>query len=509
MRGGFKPPFLVRVCHFGIPSIKGFEIINGGDGMPTRIVVLGAGPGGYVAAIRAAQLGADVTVIERDNVGGTCLNWGCIPSKIMKTTAEMLEHMNRASEFGIQSSVDIRLDMHRLAARKKQVIQVQRDGILKLLKHNGVNYLYGDAEVTAVGSLSVTLDNGESAHVSWDKLIIATGSRPRTFENFPYDGEKIISSNDALYLEDIPESMLILGGGVIGCEFASIFSALGCKVTLVEALSRLLPLPSVDGDCSKILQREMKKRKIKYYLEQTATAAERTDSGIRVTIYPFAPGNEKPAREIKPETIEAEKMLICIGRQPNTSGIGLEGLGVAMDQKGWILADESLETNVPGVYAIGDVLGPSKIMLAHVASTEGIIAAENAMGVSRKMDYGCVPGAIFTIPEVANVGLTESQATEQGFDVRSDTVLFRTLGKAQVIGEIAGQAKIVSTTGHGKIVGVHIIGPHAADLIAEGTLAVKMGTTVSELAETIHAHPTLSEIMLETSFRALDRGLHS
>ena len=477
--------------------------------MPTKITVLGAGPGGYVAAIRAAQLGAEVTVIEKDNLGGTCLNWGCIPSKIMKTTAEMLEHMNRASEFGIHSSGDIGLDMHRLAVRKKQVIQVQRDGILKLLKHNGVKYLSGEAKISGSKDVSVSVGDGETVHMVWDKLIIATGSRPQVIDEFPYDGEKILSSDDALYLKAIPDSMIILGGGVIGCEFASIFTALGCKVTLVEALSRLIPLPSVDADCSKILQREMKKRKIKYYLERTATLAEPTNRGIRVTLNPVTPDNEKPAREMKPETIETEKMLICIGRQPNTSGIGLKGLGIATDQKGWILADESQETNVSGVYAIGDALGPQKIMLAHVASTEGIIAAENAMGGNRQMEYGCVPGAIFTMPEVANVGMTEARAIEQGIAVRTDAVLFRTLGKAQVIGEIAGQAKIVSSPDSGKILGVHIIGPHAADLIAEGTLAIKMGATVSDLAETIHAHPTLSEIMLETSFSALGRGLHS
>ena len=477
--------------------------------MQTRIVVLGAGPGGYVAAIRAAQLGAEVTVIERDNVGGTCLNWGCIPSKIMKTAAEMLEHMNRASEYGIRSACDIHPDMQRLTERKKQVIQVQRDGILKLLKHNGVKYLTGKAKISGFNDVSVSVGDGETVHVAWDKLIIATGSRPHIIEDFPYDGDRILSSDDALYLEHIPDSMLILGGGVIGCEFASIFSSLGSKVTLVEALSRLLPLPSVDTDCSKILQREMKKRKIKYYLERTATSTERTDSGLRITLNPFSVGDAKPSQGLKSEIIETEKMLICIGRQPNTSGIGLEGLGIAMDQKGWILAGESLKTNVSGVYAIGDVLGPTKIMLAHVASTEGVIAAENAMGVDRKMDYGCVPGAIFTLPEVANVGVTESQALERGLNARSDTVLFRTLGKAQVIGEIAGQAKIVSSADNGKILGVHIIGPHAADLIAEGTLAIKMGATVSDLAETIHAHPTLSEIMLETSLSALDRGFHS
>jgi dihydrolipoamide dehydrogenase len=311
-----------------------------------------------------------------------------------------------------------------------------------------------------------------------------------------------------LDLLEIPESILIVGGGVIGCEFAFILQALGSKVTVVEALSRVLPLPSVDEGCSKVLQREMKKRKIKFMVNSTIEKVQDERDKCRVTIGSSLFVRELKERKPKPLIMEVEKMLVCIGRKPNTANSGIEKLGVKMDKKGWVITNERMETSVPNVYAIGDVLGPSKIMLAHVASAEGLIAAENAMEMDSKMNYNIVPGAIFTMPEVANVGLTESQAREQGYNIRADTVLFRNVAKAQVIGEIAGEAKIVSDAENGRILGVHIIGPHATDLIAEGTLAMKMGCTVKELAETIHAHPTLAEIMSETSFKALSRPLH-
>jgi dihydrolipoamide dehydrogenase len=325
---------------------------------------------------------------------------------------------------------------------------------------------------------------------------------------FPFDGKRILSSDHALSLEEVPGSIIIVGGGVIGCEFAFMLAALGSKVTVVEALTRMLPLPSVDEACSNILQREMKKRKIKFMVNRSVDSFEDDGKKLRVAIGP-SPFLENPSEKDKtPLTAEADKMLICIGRKPGTGAIGLEKIGVETDDKGWIATDKRMQTAVPNVYAIGDILGPDKIMLAHVASTEGQVAAENAMGESRKMDYQVAPGAIFTTPEVANVGLSETQAKEQGYQVRADSVLFRTLGKAQVIGEIAGEAKIVSEAGSGRILGVHIIGPHATDLIAEGALAMQIKGSVKDLAATIHAHPTLAEIMLEASFKSLDRSLH-
>lgn len=475
--------------------------------MRTKMAVLGAGPGGYIAAIRAAQLGAEVTVIEADNVGGTCLNHGCIPSKIMITTAEMLEKFHRAAEFGLTVEGGVRPDMQRLMARKNAVIKSQIKGILNIFKHHGIQLIKGSGYIKGPGMAAVK-QQGEDLEVPWDKLILATGTTPFEIPAFPFDGHKILSSDHALSLEKVPKSIMIVGGGVIGCEFAFILSALGAKVTVVEALSRMLPLPSVDEACSKVLQREMKKRKIKFIVNRTVDAFEDDGEKLRVTIGP-SPFLENPSeKDKKSMTAEVDQMLVCIGRKTNISDIGLETIGVKPDEKGWIVANERMETGVVGVYAIGDLLGPSKIMLAHVASTEAMVAAENAMGGSRTMDYTVVPGAIFTTPEVANVGLSEVQAREQGHNVRADSVLFRTLGKAQVIGEIAGEARIISDVDSGKILGVHIVGPHATDLIAEAALAMRMGGSVKNLAETIHAHPTLAEIMLEVSFKALDRSLH-
>jgi len=476
--------------------------------MAEKIVVIGAGPGGYVAAIRAAQLGAEVTVIEQDNVGGTCLNWGCVPSKIMKTTAEMLENFHRAWEFGLSLKGSIHPDMKALMDRKDKLIKNQAGGILKLFHHNKISYLKGRGYIQGPKRAAVQLDDGKTVEVPWDRLILAPGTQPLEIPSFPFNGKTIISSNEALNLLEIPESMLILGGGVIGCEFGFIFSSLGSKVTIVEALNRLLPLPSVDEDCSKVIQREMKKRKIGFMVDRTVETVEPDREGCRVTIGPSPFSKPVGKKAAEPLTIMVEKVLVCVGRRPNTTHLGLDRVGVLIDEKGWMRADERMKTSAADVYAIGDVLGPSRVMLAHVASVEGLMAAENATGENRTLNYDVVPGAIFTMPEVANVGFTEAQAWERGYKVRSDSVLFRTLAKSHVIGEIAGQAKIISDEGSGRILGVHIVGPHATDLIAEGTLALKVGCTVKELADTIHAHPTLPEVMLEASFKALGRALH-
>ncbi len=477
--------------------------------MATRIAVLGAGPGGYTAAVGAARMGAEVTVIERDDVGGTCLNWGCIPSKVMITTAELLDKIRKAESFGITLEGAARADMPALMERKRKVISDQRSGILKLLKQNRIRYIQGTGYIKGRGMLGVRTGNGDEEQVPWDKLILATGSSIFELPGLEFDGERVLSSNHALGLEEVPESVLIVGGGVIGCEFACMLSALGSKVTVVEALSRLLPLPSLDEDCSKILQREMKKRKINFILNRTVAGLEERDGRLSVEIGP-SPFLENPTeKDKKPFFEQVDKVLVCIGRTPNTSGIeGFGSLGVELDGQGWVSADHRMVTSNPDVYAIGDVLGPSRVMLAHVATAEGLVAAENAAGGDCTMDYQAVPNAVFTSPEVAGVGLTESQAGDQGREVQSSSVLFRALGKPQVMGEIAGQAKIISEIGTSRVLGVHIIGPHATDLIAEATLAVRMGATVSDLAETIHAHPTLPEIMFEASLKAAGRSLH-
>ena len=476
--------------------------------MGLKVVVIGSGPGGYIAAIRAAQLGAEVTIIEEDSVGGTCLNRGCIPSKVMIKTAGMLENFRRAEEFGIHSVGPVTPDLMKLMDRKEKVIKSQAVGIDKLLKKNKIRYLKGNGSIKEPGLITVKPEDVNIIEIPYDSLILSTGSSPVSLSSIPFDGKRIISSNEALNLREIPESILIVGGGVIGCEFAFVLAAFGSKVTVVEALSRMLPLPSVDEDCSKVLQREMKKRKIKFIVNKVVESYKDKDGKLSVTISPSPFSENTSDKEKEPIIEEVDKILVCIGRKPSTGNIGLENIRVNVDEKGWIIANEKMETNIDGVYAIGDVLGPSKVMLAHVASAEGLVAAENTMGESKEMDYTAVPGAIFTTPEVANVGLTEAQAKKINDNVRADSVLFRTLGKAQVAGEIAGMAKIVSDADTGRILGVHIVGSHATDLIAEGTLAIKSECSVKDLAETIHAHPTFSEVMQETSFKALDRSLH-
>lgn len=472
--------------------------------MKKKIAIVGAGPGGYAAALRAAQLGAAVTIIEDHQIGGTCLNYGCIPSKIMKHTADIMTHLRNADEIGVSVSGNVCVDLKKLQIRKKNIIDVQAKGMLNNLKHHKVEFVKGQAVFDASLNGAVKIRNGEVDTVRYDKLILSTGSKPFALPELPFDGENIISTNEAFGLKEIPRSLLIIGGGVIGCEFAFIFASLGSTVTLVEKLPRLLPIPSVDEDCSKILQREMKKRKINFFINSSAMDVREKDGKMLVTVVPMEGSGAKNKTKNRQETISVDKIMVCVGRMSSLSGMGVEKTGIAADDNSWVQVDEYMETRMPDVYAIGDMLGPSKIMLAHVASTEGIIAAENAMGKKRKMHYDVVPNAIFTMPEVASVGLTEHQATQKGIKAKSDAVLFRTIGKAHIISEISGQAKIVSNEANGRIIGVHIIGPHATDLIAEGTLAVKSGITVKEMAETIHAHPTLAEIMMEASLKSLE-----
>ncbi len=477
--------------------------------MKQKIAIIGAGPGGYVAAIRTAQMGAEVLLVERYNVGGTCLNYGCIPSKALKKTADLLNSLKKASEFGIDTVSEPICNMASLTKRKKSVISTQAKGIHALLKKHKVNFVVGHAHILNAKELEVKTEDGSTTIFSWDKLILATGSRPSVLPNIPVNRRTILSSDDLLDLEVVPESITIVGAGVIGCEFAFIWNSLGAKVTLVEALDRPLPLPSVDEDCSKLIAREMKKRIINLQVNRTIQEAKEIEGELDLTFGP-SPFKDNPSEKEKNITTEqTEKLVICVGRKPNIEELGLENIGVETDKGGWVVTDETLKTSVQNVYAIGDLLGPSKVMLAHVASTEGEIAVENCFGANKTMHYDRIPGAIFTSPEIGNIGLSEKEAREKFTNVRGDSVLFRTSGKAQIMGEIAGQAKIVSDSDTGEILGIHIGGPHATDILGEASLAINMGSTVKDLAATIHAHPTLAEILLEASFKALDMPLHS
>lgn len=476
--------------------------------MKNKIMVIGGGPGGYVAAVRAASLGGSVTLIEKENLGGTCLNWGCIPSKIMKNSADVFSKLSKANELGIEVSGEFSVNMTALMARKNKILESQRKGIAALLGKNKIDIEMGKAKVIAPGQVLVKKHDSDDIHLDYDKLIVAPGTVPLNVPDFPFDHKSILSSNDMLDLDTIPESMVIVGGGVIGCEFAFIFSVLGCKVTVVEAMSRVLPLPSVDADISKILQREMKKHKINVLCDTVVTSCEKKGSRlvINLNVSPFT-DNPKP-KKLKSNVIEAHKMSVCIGRSPLVSDLGIEDIGVETTAQGWIIANERLETSAPDVYAIGDALGPEKVMLAHVASHEGIIAAENAMGQSRTMDYNVIPSAIFTMPEIGTIGLSESEAIKKGLDIENFSMDFRTLGKAQAINEIAGMAKMIVEKETQKIVGVHMIGPHATDLISEATLAIQHGITSQQMGHTIHAHPTLAEILGELSLTASGMGIH-
>lgn len=477
--------------------------------MEKKIAIIGAGPGGYSAAVRAAQLGASVTLVEKESVGGTCLNWGCIPSKVMKTAADVLEHVQRAGEFGIAAAGNAKPDMPALMLRKNEVVRGQVQGLLRLFKQLGIRHVSGHGSIEGSGRLSVTLPEGGREEIPWDRLILATGSIPAQLKGLPFNGKTVLSSNHVLSLQTLPESVVIVGGGVIGCEFASILAGLGVRVTVVEAMDRLLPLPGVDEACARTLAREMKKRKIKVVLSAGVTGFQERNGRPMVMIGPSPfEGNAAREQTARVESIDAACVIACIGRRPDTEGLGLERLGLTPEPEGWIRVDDRMRTVIPDVYAVGDILGPQKLMLAHVAATEGRLAAENALGMDRRMRYDVVPSAVFTSPEIGVVGLTEREAKEAGFIVKTESVLFRTIGKAHVLGKIAGEAKLVLEEETGRILGAHLVGAGATDIVAEAALAIRTGCTVKDVADTIHAHPTLAEILFEVAGNACGMPLH-
>jgi len=456
-----------------------------------KLAVLGTGPGGYVAAIKAAQLGAQVTVIEETEVGGTCLNRGCIPTKSLAASSEMLAKLRQSEDFGIELKGEIIPNLSKIIERKNKVVDTQVKGIRYLLKSWGITLKEGRGVLQSPSEIRVTLKDGSKDIVTADKIIIATGSRPSQIAAFPFDGDRIISSNDAINLTDIPNSLLIVGAGVIGCEFACIFKELGSEVSIVEMLPRAVA--TEDMEISELLERELKKKKIKLYTNAKVEKVDVKDDGVHALL---SDGKK----------IFAEKVLVSIGRAFNSDGIGLETIGINKGIRSEIIVNKKMETNVAGIYAIGDVIGG--LLLAHEASKEGITAAKNAMGRDEKIDYTVVPAGIFTSPEIGSVGLREYQAVEKGIKVRTGHFQFRSLGKAHVVGEIAGFIKIVSDEASDRILGVHIIGPHASDIIHEAAIAIKKGMKTRDIAETIHAHPTLSEGLMEAAEDVHGEAIH-
>ncbi len=457
-----------------------------------KLTILGAGPGGYVAALRAARLGAEVTVIEESEVGGTCLNRGCIPTKTLIASAEVLHKARNAGSFGLKLDGTISPDIQKIVERKNKVVATQVKGIRSLFRSWGVRLMEGRGVITGPRSIKVTLRDGSTEEVNTDRMIISTGSRPARIPVFPFDGERILSSDNAINPDSIPSSLLIVGAGVIGCEFAFIYREFGSEVTLVEMMPNAVS--TEDAEISAILERELKKKKIRLL---TNTSVEKVDvkkDGVSVQL---SGGS----------VVDAEKVLVSIGRAVNSEGIGLEDIGVKKGARGEIIVDNRMQTNVDGVYAIGDVVGG--IMLAHLASKEGIVAAENALGGNSEVNYDVVPAAIFTSPEIGSVGLREKQAAEKGLRYKTGRFQFRALGKAHAMGEIAGLFKIIADEETDRILGAHIIGPHAADLIHEVAVAMEKGLTAGDIARTIHAHPTLSEGIMEAAEDVHDAAIHA
>ncbi len=447
-----------------------------------KVTVIGAGPGGYVAAIRAAQRGAEVTVIEEGEVGGTCLNWGCIPTKTLIASAEVLHKAKNAEDFGLELSGTVLPNIRKIMERKKKVVDTQIKGIRGLLKSWGIKLLEGRGVIINQKKIKVTLKDGANQEIDTDKIIIATGSKPAQIPVFPFDGKRILSSDHAINLDVIPKSLLIVGAGVIGCEFAFIYREFGSEVTMVEMMPRAVS--TEDEEISALLERELKKNKIKLITNTGVQKVDVKEDSVTATL---SDG----------KTIDAEKVLVSIGRSVNSKNIGLENVGVNTDKRGEIFVNEKMQTNVEGIYAIGDVVGG--IMLAHLASKQGLVAAENATGGNAAIRYDVVPAAIFTSPEIASVGLREHQVKEKNIKYKVGRFQFRALGKAHAMGEISGLFKIISDEETDKILGAHIIGPHASDLIHEVAVAMEGGLTVNAIAHTIHAHPTLAEGVMETA----------
>ena len=451
------------------------------------VVVIGSGPGGYVAALRAAQLGKKACVVERDALGGVCLNRGCIPTKALAHAAEVCTLARHGERLGIQVG-EVSVDFAKVQANKDAVVNKLTSGVGFLLKRAKVDVVMGTARLAERGKVAVALNGGGEEALEADKIIIATGSEPARPKAISFDGPRVMTSDEALKLETLPASVFILGGGYIGCEFASIFAQLGSQVTVVEMLDGLLPL--LDADVGSEITRALKKMKVKVHVGTKMESLEAGEGGVT-------------ARLSGGKSVEAEIALVCVGRRLLSEELGLDDVGVAVEN-GAIRVDEHCETTVPGIYAIGDVTG--KLMLAHVASAQGIVAVEHAAGQEARIDYRCVPAAVFTSPEVGMVGQTEAEAGE---GARAAKFPLQGLGRAVAMGETGGFVKIVADSETREVLGVHIVGPHASDVIAEGAIAMALEATVGELAWSVHAHPTLPEGIMEAARVWLGHGIHA
>ncbi|MBI3183531.1 MAG: dihydrolipoyl dehydrogenase [Myxococcales bacterium] len=458
------------------------------------VVIIGSGPGGYVGAIRASQLGLRVAIVEKDKrLGGTCLHRGCIPTKALLWTAELFSHVQRAAEVGVRLE-NPSVDWAQAQKHKEKVVGKGAGGIDFLMKKNKVEVVKGHGRLAGKGKVEVAMEAGGKQLLEAKNVVIATGSVPKALPGVKLDHQRVMSSDSILELEELPRSIIVLGAGAVGVEFASLFNHLGVATTLVEYMPHLLPLE--DEDASQELEKHFLRRKIELLLGTKVEKVEQSEAGAKVILQHGAQG----------KTLQADLVLSAVGRAPLIEDIGLEKTAVKTE-KGFIKTDELMRTAEPNVYAIGDVV-PTP-MLAHVASAEGILAVEHIAGRDvQPVNYDRVPSATYCYPEVASVGLTEKKARERGYEVKTGTFPFSAIGKAAISGEGIGLVKVVSDKKYDELLGVHLVGPHATELLAEACVALRLEITTEELARTMHAHPTLSEVMREAAEATLGHPLH-
>ncbi len=464
--------------------------------MDFDIIIIGSGPGGYVAAIRAAQLGYKVAVAERESLGGICLNWGCIPTKALLKSAEVFDYINHASDYGI-SVAQVEADFNAIVNRSRGVADGMSKGVQFLMKKNKITILQGHAKLARGKKVEVTDSESKTSSYSADHIILATGARSKELPNLPIDGEKIIGYRKAMSLDKQPKSMVVVGAGAIGAEFAYFYNSIGTEVTVVEFLEQGL-VPREDADVSKELGRAFKKAGIKVYKNTSVESVNTGGQSCDVKI--------KDRKSGKESVITCDVVLSAVGIAPNTENIGLETLGIKSD-RGLVVVDEYYKTNVPGIYAIGDIIpGPA---LAHVASAEGITCVESIKGMKvDPIDYNNIPSCTYCRPEIASVGYTETEAKEAGFEIKVGKFPFSASGKASAAGAKSGFVKVIFDQKYGEFLGAHLIGSNVTEMIAEVVVARKLETTGHEIIKTVHPHPTMSEAIMEAAAAAYDEVIH-
>ena len=462
--------------------------------MSYDLIVIGSGPGGYVAAIRASQLGKKVAVVEKAELGGICLNWGCIPTKALLKSAQVFNYLSHAADYGVSVEGEVKPDFEAMVKRSRDVADGMSKGIQFLFKKNKVDHIQGFAKLKGAKTIEATDAEGKVTEYTADHIILATGARSRELPNIPQDGKKIIGYREAMTLEKQPESMVVIGSGAIGSEFAYFYNSIGTKVTLVEYLPEIVPLE--DTEVSKTLARSFKKAKMKVMTGASVESVDTSGDLCKVLVK-----NKKGE-----DTIECETVLSAVGITTNIEGLGLEEVGVKTEN-GKVLVDDFYKTNIDGVYAIADIVhGPA---LAHVASHEGIICVEKIAGVHvEALDYGNIPACTYTVPEVASVGMTEAQAKEAGYEVKVGKFPFTASGKASAGGNRDGFVKVIFDAKYGEWLGCHMIGDNVTEMIAEAVVARKLETTGEEIIKAVHPHPTMSEAVMEAVAAAYDEVIH-